>query len=164
MAAITRDGARAEAALEPVTQGAQVWPRLETSERVNTDRRGRVKTQRQWRIMLANAGNEPARNVRFRLEAENEGENLPHLHDSDRRWKRWLLEPKFLTKSASTCVLRLRRGAPVRGTTPPAHMKTRLRFGFIAGLRCAEGHRGYPARPPATSASSNPGKDLGDDP
>jgi hypothetical protein len=47
------------------------------SDQVKTDSKGRVKTERQWRLVLANRGTEPARRVRYRLEAENEGDNLP---------------------------------------------------------------------------------------
>lgn len=76
--AVTRDGARAEAAAESPTRAvADVWPRVESRERVETDSRGRTKTSRRWALVLANTGADPARQVRHRLEPENEGDDLP---------------------------------------------------------------------------------------
>jgi hypothetical protein len=75
--AVTRDTARAEAAAQGPQPGADIWPRVESSERVTTDSRGRARTQRQWKLILANTGTEPARNVQHRLEPEAEGEDLP---------------------------------------------------------------------------------------
>jgi hypothetical protein len=51
---------------------------------VKTDTRGRTKTERRWQLILTNAGSEPARNVRFRLEPENEGEMPPEMFEADR--------------------------------------------------------------------------------
>ncbi len=87
MNAISRDGTRAELAVE--TQGqqrvpAEVWPRIESDDRVKTDSRGRVKTARKWRLVLANTGSEPARQVQFRLEPERDDDRLPTLLDDDR--------------------------------------------------------------------------------
>jgi hypothetical protein len=84
MAAVSRDSARAEAAAERQQAGAEVWPRVESSERLKTDSRGRVKSERQWQLVLANTGTEPARNVQHRLEPEAEGDDLPLQQDDDR--------------------------------------------------------------------------------
>lgn len=83
---VTRESQRAEAAAEMGTtaEGADVWPRVESSERVKTDTRGRVKTERRWQLVLTNAGSEPARDVRFRLEPENEDEMPPEMFEGDR--------------------------------------------------------------------------------
>lgn len=75
--AVTRDSTRAEAAVGTPRAGADVWPRIESSEQARTDLRGRVTASRQWRLVLANSGSHPARNVRYRLEAENEDDDLP---------------------------------------------------------------------------------------
>jgi hypothetical protein len=74
--AISRGGAKAEAAVEqqPNQAGAQVWPRVESSERNVADLQGRMKTKRDWQLVLANTGHEAARNVGYRLELEGEGE------------------------------------------------------------------------------------------
>jgi hypothetical protein len=70
-----------EASTEPAwadgTEGADVWPHVESSEQVKTDARGRTKTERRWELVLTNTGSEPARNVQHRLEPENEGDQLP---------------------------------------------------------------------------------------
>jgi hypothetical protein len=86
IAAVTRDGARAEAAVEYAASGAQVWPRVESSERVNADSAGHLTTARHWRLVLANAGTEPARDVRFHLESEDEThrDRLPRLYEDAR--------------------------------------------------------------------------------
>jgi hypothetical protein len=83
--AVTRDGARAEVSAESPTRAiADVWPRVESRERVQTDSRGRVRTSRRWELVLANTGGVPARAVRHRLEPEDEGDNLPLQHGDDR--------------------------------------------------------------------------------
>lgn len=71
--AVSRDTARAELQLQGggAARYAEVWPRLESSEKVNTDSRGRVRTQRTWHIVLHNAGSAPARKVRFRFDDES---------------------------------------------------------------------------------------------
>jgi hypothetical protein len=84
MRAVTREGARAAAVVEKLDTGADVWPRVESSERVKTDSRGRVKTDRRWQLVLANAGPEAARTVRHRFEPERDGEELPMQIDEDR--------------------------------------------------------------------------------
>lgn len=82
--AVTRDNTRAETAAETPRAGAEVWPRIESSEHVKTDSKGRVKTSRRWQLVLANTGTEPACKVRYRLEAESEGDDLPLDQNDDR--------------------------------------------------------------------------------
>lgn len=87
MNAISRDGARAALAVDvttPQRHPAEVWPRIESDERVKTDSRGRVRTSRNWRLVLANTGSEPARKVQFRLESEGQDDRLPTQLDDDR--------------------------------------------------------------------------------
>jgi hypothetical protein len=83
---VTRESERAEAAAEVggTPSGAEVWPRVESSENVKTDTRGRAKTERRWQLVLTNTGSEPASNVRFRFEPENEGEVPPEMFEADR--------------------------------------------------------------------------------
>lgn len=61
----------------PSPQGTEVWPRIERSEAVKTDSKGRLKTENRWQLVLSNTGDEPARRVRFRLETEGPDDNLP---------------------------------------------------------------------------------------
>lgn len=69
---VTRDQTRAELQLQsssvPSANIAEVWPRVDSSESARTDSRGRVQTSRNWRFVLHNTGDAPARNVRFRLD------------------------------------------------------------------------------------------------
>ncbi|MGA9633881.1 MAG: hypothetical protein WBQ41_01445 [Solirubrobacterales bacterium] len=69
------------AASEP--SGAEVWPRVERSEQVRTDSKGRIKTQNRWELVLENTGHEPARHVHFRLEPENEEDEVAMLAAND---------------------------------------------------------------------------------
>lgn len=73
--AISQSGARAEAAAAAPREagGAQVWPRVESNETMRSDARGRVASKREWKLVLANTGDEAARNVGYRLELEGEG-------------------------------------------------------------------------------------------
>jgi hypothetical protein len=73
--AISQSGTRAEAAAGAPREagGAQVWPRVESSETMRADARGRIANKREWKLVLANTGNEAARNVAYRLELEGEG-------------------------------------------------------------------------------------------
>jgi hypothetical protein len=60
------------------SQGTEVWPRVERSESVRTDAKGRVKPESRWQLVLSNTGDEPAKRVRYRLEAEGpDDDNLP---------------------------------------------------------------------------------------
>ena len=74
--AVTRSATLGEAATEaPPASGTEVWPRVESRERVRTYSSGHTSTRwRDWEIVLSNTGIEPARSVRFRLEAEKPGE------------------------------------------------------------------------------------------
>lgn len=63
---------------------ADVRPRLESSEQVKANSRGQIRTSRTWALVLKNHGSEPARNVIFRLEAEDDDEDaLPRILDSN---------------------------------------------------------------------------------
>jgi hypothetical protein len=82
----TRAEAQAEATAEPgedateratPSRGTEVWPRVERSEAVRTDSKGRVKTENRWQLVLSNTGDEPARRVRYRLEGESPDDDLP---------------------------------------------------------------------------------------
>ncbi len=75
--AVSRDGARAKVSAEVTPERATVWPRVESKDQVDTDSKGRVRTRRRWTLVLANTGNEPARNVSHRLEPEQDGDVLP---------------------------------------------------------------------------------------
>jgi hypothetical protein len=81
--AVGRDSGRAEVVAGTAQLGSDVWPRIESSEHPKTDSRGRLKTNRRWHLVLANRGAEPARNVRYRLEAEDESDNLPLQPDEE---------------------------------------------------------------------------------
>jgi hypothetical protein len=76
--AATADPGAAESAHAALSQGTEVWPRVERSETVETDAKGRVKTKNHWKLVLSNTGDEPARRVMYRLEAENPDDALPH--------------------------------------------------------------------------------------
>jgi hypothetical protein len=52
---------------------AEVWPRLESADRIRTSSRGQINTSRNWSLVLANTGTSPARDVRFKLEAPDGG-------------------------------------------------------------------------------------------
>ncbi len=73
--AVSRSEARGEAVTEAGPGGASVWPRVVSS----LDSHG----NKQWQLVLANTGAEPARNVVHRLEPENEGDMLPDELDGD---------------------------------------------------------------------------------
>lgn len=53
---------------EPEDESTGVWPRIEVSESVDTDRRGRVRTRRKWSLVLESNLDAPARDVTFRYE------------------------------------------------------------------------------------------------
>jgi hypothetical protein len=86
----TRAEAQAEATAEPGEEatgratpsgGTEVWPRVERSEAVRTDSKGRVKTTNRWQLVLSNTGDELARRVTYRLEAESPDDDLPLQRD-----------------------------------------------------------------------------------
>ena len=79
--AVASDHARAQLQLQqseiPETAAqalAEVWPRIESSEEVRTDSKGRIKTSRRWYLVLSNSGTAPARDVRFSTAATSGGE------------------------------------------------------------------------------------------
>jgi len=79
--AITRDQARArlqiqQATGQPPERVAEVWPRVDSSERTQVLSGGRINTMRDWYLVLSNTGNAPARNVRVRIEHSNGQGNL----------------------------------------------------------------------------------------
>lgn len=78
--AITQTATRAEAVTEVSRARATVWPRVESS-RVPGGRIGSYRTE--WRLVLANTGEEAARDLRFRLEAEKPDDQLPDVLDGD---------------------------------------------------------------------------------
>jgi hypothetical protein len=82
--AVTRSEATAEAVAEVPIAKAEIWPRVERTEGVRTDSRGRIKHDTRWRLILTNTGQEPARRVRYELEAEEAGDNLPLEIGDDR--------------------------------------------------------------------------------
>jgi hypothetical protein len=74
--AVSASRARAAAVVEQPPKPADVWPRVETSERVRTDPRGRVVSHREYFLVLSNTGSEAAKNVRHRLEADGPNETV----------------------------------------------------------------------------------------
>jgi hypothetical protein len=77
-AAVARDQGRAELQLqqEPAQvpqRIAEVWPRIDSSERTNYLGNGPTTT-RNWYLVLANTGDAPARNVRVKLEPYSDGQ------------------------------------------------------------------------------------------
>jgi hypothetical protein len=79
-AARTRVRAEAEANSD-LPAPAEVWPRIETSPVTETDARGRLRTKNQHRLVVSNIGATAARNVRWRLELEDDSQDgaLPLL-------------------------------------------------------------------------------------
>lgn len=64
-------------------EGADVWPRMEVAESLESDSRGRPRTRRQWSLVLENASDKPAHNVRVRLEALSDGDKPFQVHGLD---------------------------------------------------------------------------------
>jgi hypothetical protein len=60
---------------------AEVWPRLESEDRIRTSSRGQLSTSRNWHLVLANTGTAPARDVRFKLEAPDGGPSSWRIWD-----------------------------------------------------------------------------------
>jgi hypothetical protein len=65
--AVSRDSARAQLQRQEssptAARVAEVWPRVDSEERTSTDSKGRLKSRRNWYLVLANTGDAPARNV-----------------------------------------------------------------------------------------------------
>lgn len=93
-AVLTRAVTQSETTAEAVAEvpKAEVWPRIERTEGVRTDSRGRIKQDNRWRLILTNTGQESARNVRHRLEEEESDDNLPLEIGDDRELE--VLPPK----------------------------------------------------------------------
>jgi hypothetical protein len=76
-AAVASDQSRSVSELADATSipqsYAEVWPRLESEDRVRTSSRGELRTSRNWSLVFANTGTSPARDVRFKLEAPDGG-------------------------------------------------------------------------------------------
>lgn len=75
-AAVARDQGRADLQLEQApspspTRVAEVWPRVDSSEEVTTIG-NKLSTRRRWRLVLANTGSAPARDVSVKLEPEDD--------------------------------------------------------------------------------------------
>jgi hypothetical protein len=83
--AVSRDVARAELQRgDPTSVAAiaEVWPRIVSEERTESDSKGRIRTRRNWYLVLTNTGTAPAVNVRFTIEAYDE-DSEPWLVDDD---------------------------------------------------------------------------------
>lgn len=53
-------------------ESAGVWPRIEITERPETDARGRLRTKRNWYLVLENLTGRPVHKVTFRFEGIEE--------------------------------------------------------------------------------------------
>jgi hypothetical protein len=53
---------------EPHSESLGVWPRIEVTESVESDNRGKVRTRRNWALVLESNMDIPARDVQFRYE------------------------------------------------------------------------------------------------
>lgn len=78
VAAISRNRGRADVQIAEShatpAKVAEIWPKVESSERVKTSSKGELRTSRSWYMVLTNTGDAPARNVRFHLEPMGQGE------------------------------------------------------------------------------------------
>jgi hypothetical protein len=59
---------------------AEVWPRVESEDRIRTSPRGELRTSRNWYLVLTNTGNSPARDVRITVEAPDGGPTSWGIH------------------------------------------------------------------------------------
>jgi hypothetical protein len=81
VAAVAHDQGRTEVQLQnasqigPSSRVAEVWPRVEVTEHLRPDGRGRMQVDRHWYLILSNTGDAPARNVQFRLTADGTQES-----------------------------------------------------------------------------------------
>lgn len=65
---------------------ADVWPRIDAQEYTESDRKGRLRSKRRWKLVLHNKGGKPARQVSFRVEADSDGGMQPftvHTEEDD---------------------------------------------------------------------------------
>ncbi len=86
--AVSSSSAQAEAEATTVSSSeirspAQVWPGLERREVVKSDLKGQMRTENRWFLKLSNTGTEPARNVKYVLEPDGDGE-APETFESGR--------------------------------------------------------------------------------
>lgn len=58
---------------------ADVWPRIDVQEYSESDSKGRLRSRRRWSLVLHNQGGKPARQVRFRVEADSDGGPQPFM-------------------------------------------------------------------------------------
>jgi hypothetical protein len=71
VAAVSAERTRATTFSAPSSPaGAEVWPRVESEDRVGTDSRGRVSSTRKRYLVLHNTGSRPALDVTFLLESD----------------------------------------------------------------------------------------------
>jgi hypothetical protein len=86
-AAVARDQGRAELQRQPIInlseRTAEVWPRIDSFEETSRIGSGRATTRRNWRLVLTNTGDAPARNVRVKLEPYREGEEAWRILTDD---------------------------------------------------------------------------------
>ena len=86
--AVSRDQAKAEVRLTQEAGHsalvAEVWPRVESSERVDQDSKGRIRTRRNWYLVLSNTGNAPARDVQVSLTPSGGGQAWTVMADNSR--------------------------------------------------------------------------------
>jgi hypothetical protein len=113
---VTKDQVSAQmAATSQVRAQADVWARIDTSDQVKTDSKGRLKTSKSWHLVLFNSGDVAAHNVRFRLENEQPGGNdgLPAIFDEDPHIEvlapkgeaRWLLGLHMGSTDQARCLI-----------------------------------------------------------
>jgi len=62
--------------LESEDESKAVWPRIETSEYVDSDSKGRLRTRHRSRLVLSNTSRKIARNVRFEFDTGGETFNV----------------------------------------------------------------------------------------
>lgn len=71
-AARTRTAVEIATSVTTTRSGAELWPRIETSHVTESDVRGRLRTGSRHELVIANRGSEAARNVRWKLETEDD--------------------------------------------------------------------------------------------
>jgi hypothetical protein len=69
VSAVSRDQGRTALHLHSSTRVAEVWPRIDSSEKIQNLPQGRTVTTREWYLVLSNTGDAPARNVRVKIES-----------------------------------------------------------------------------------------------
>jgi hypothetical protein len=83
--AVSSDQSRSVTELEHATgipqSYAEVWPRVESEDRLRTSPRGELRSSRNWYLVLTNTGKSPAREVRVKVEAPDGGPTSWQVHD-----------------------------------------------------------------------------------